>query len=54
MGMAKVSDDAAHEFSDYENLAKKKPWAGFTLVVGIGSAGGNSSFGRFYRQITFI
>ena len=51
MGMAKVSDDAAHEFSDYENLAKKKPWAGFTLVVGIGSLAGIPPLAGFIGKL---
>ncbi len=51
MGMAKVSDDSEHEFSDYEDLSKKKPWAGLTLVVGIGSLAGIPPLAGFIGKL---
>ena len=40
MTIAKVKDDSEHEFADYEELLRKIPWAGLTLVIGIGSLAG--------------
>lgn len=51
MGIANVSDDAEHEFSDYEDLAKKKPWAAFSLVVGIGSLAGIPPLAGFIGKL---
>ncbi len=51
MSIAKVSDDTEHEFSDYEDLARKKPWAGFTLIVGIGSLAGIPPFAGFIGKL---
>ena len=51
MGLARVTDDSEHEFSDYENLANKKPWAAFVLVVGIGSLAGIPPFAGFIGKL---
>ncbi len=51
MGIAKVKDDAEHEFGDYEDLARKKPWAGLTLVVGIGSLAGIPPLAGFIGKL---
>jgi NADH-quinone oxidoreductase subunit N len=51
MSIAKVSDDTEHEFSDYEDLSRKKPWAGFTLIVGIGSLAGIPPFAGFIGKL---
>jgi NADH-quinone oxidoreductase subunit N len=51
MGIANVKDDAEHEFSDYENLASKKPWAGLTLVVGLGSLAGIPPLAGFIGKL---
>jgi len=51
MGLARVSDDSEHEFSDYENLATKKPWAAFVLVVGIGSLAGIPPLAGFIGKL---
>ena len=51
MGIANVRDDAEHEFSDYENLASKKPWAGFVLVIGLGSLAGIPPLAGFIGKL---
>ncbi|MDA7822813.1 proton-conducting transporter membrane subunit [Opitutales bacterium] len=51
MGLARVSDDSEHEFSDYENLAIKNPWAAFVLVVGIGSLAGIPPLAGFIGKL---
>jgi NADH-quinone oxidoreductase subunit N len=51
MGIANVKDDAEHEFSDYENLASKKPWAGFTLIIGLGSLAGIPPLAGFIGKL---
>jgi len=54
MTVAKVKDDAEHEFSDYEELLKKVPWAGATLIVGIGSLAGIPPLAGFIGKLLLI
>ena len=54
MGLAQLSDDTEHEFSDYEDLAKKYPWLGFVLVSGIGSLAGIPPFAGFVAKLLLI
>ena len=51
MGLARTSDDAEHEFTDYEDLAKKIPWLGFTLIVGIASLAGIPPLAGFIGKL---
>ena len=51
MGIANVSDDSEHEFSDYEDLAKKKPWIAFSLVIGVGSLAGIPPLAGFIGKL---
>ena len=46
--------DAEHEFSHYEDLAKKHPWLGFVLVSGIGSLAGIPPFAGFVAKLLLI
>lgn len=54
MTVAKVKDDAEHEFSDYEELLRKVPWAGATLIVGIGSLAGIPPLAGFIGKLLLI
>ena len=54
MGLAQLEDDTEHEFSHYENLAKKHPWMGFVLVSGIGSLAGIPPFAGFVAKLLLI
>jgi NADH-quinone oxidoreductase subunit N len=54
MGLAQLEDDAEHEFSHYEDLAKKHPWLGFVLVSGIGSLAGIPPFAGFVAKLLLI
>ncbi len=51
MGIAKLEDDSEHEMQHYEDLAKKKPWAGLTLVIGIGSLAGIPPLAGFIGKL---
>jgi len=51
MGVARVPDDAEHELQDYENLARKQPWLGFTLIVGIASLAGIPPLAGFIGKL---
>ena len=46
-----IEDETEHEFSHYENLAKKHPWLGFVLVSGIGSLAGIPPFAGFVAKL---
>ena len=54
MALARLEDDTEHEFSHYENLAKKQPWMGFVLVSGIGSLAGIPPFAGFVAKLLLI
>ncbi|MBT5716401.1 MAG: NADH-quinone oxidoreductase subunit N [Opitutae bacterium] len=54
MGLAQLEDDTEHEFSHYEDLAKKHPWLGFVLVSGIGSLAGIPPFAGFVAKLLLI
>ena len=54
MGLARLEDDTEHEFSHYEDLAKKHPWMGFVLVSGIGSLAGIPPFAGFVAKLLLI
>ena len=54
MALARLEDDTEHEFSQYENLAKKQPWMGFVLVSGIGSLAGIPPFAGFVAKLLLI
>ena len=51
MTIAKVRDDSEHKFTDYEELLRKIPWAGLTLVVGIGSLAGIPPLAGFIGKL---
>jgi NADH-quinone oxidoreductase subunit N len=51
MTIAKVKDDSEHEFEDYEELLRKIPWAGMTLIVGIGSLAGIPPLAGFIGKL---
>ena len=54
MSLARLEDETDHEFSHYENLAKKHPWMGFVLVSGIGSLAGIPPFAGFIAKLLLI
>lgn len=54
MCLADLPDDSEHEFSDYEGLAKKNPFLGFTLVSGIASLAGIPPFAGFIAKLLLI
>ena len=51
MTIAKVKDDSEHEFEDYEELLRKIPWAGMTLIIGIGSLAGIPPLAGFIGKL---
>ena len=51
MTISKVKDDSEHEFADYEELLRKIPWAGLTLIVGIGSLAGIPPLAGFIGKL---
>ena len=51
MTIAKVKDDSEHEFTDYEELLRKIPWAGLTLVIGVGSLAGIPPLAGFIGKL---
>jgi len=54
MTIARLNDETEHEFSHYEDLAKKHPWLGFVLVSGIGSLAGIPPFAGFVAKLLLI
>ena len=54
MGLADLPDENEHEFSHYEDLSKKSPWAGFVLVSGIASLAGIPPFAGFIAKLLLI
>jgi NADH-quinone oxidoreductase subunit N len=54
MTVARLNDETEHEFSHYEDLAKKHPWLGFVLVSGIGSLAGIPPFAGFVAKLLLI
>ena len=54
MCVARTEDDAEHEFSDYENLARKSPFLGICLVVGIASLAGIPPFAGFIGKVLLM
>ena len=51
MTIAKVQNDSEHEFTDYEELLRKVPWAGLTLIIGIGSLAGIPPLAGFIGKL---
>ena len=54
MGLAVLEDDTTHEFSTYENLARKQPWIGLVLVTGIASLAGIPPFAGFIAKFLLL
>ena len=54
MGLADLQDESEHEFSHYQNLARKHPWMAFVLVCGIASLAGIPPFAGFIAKLLLI
>lgn len=54
MGLARTSEESEHDFSNYCNLAEKRPWMAFVLVCGISSLAGIPPFAGFISKVLLI
>ena len=51
MSLVSLSDDSDQEMDHYEGLLRKHPWAGISLLVGIGSLAGIPPLGGFVAKL---